>query len=599
MRKLKRAKLIRVFQRFLAVCILTGVFLAAGNPLPAQALIPASHSQEQEEADFIYASLSTRTHLITVPAVLTLDVVSTGGSGLYSYQWSVIYLNNEKNVSSSGETGQDDNIDKEELEEENTEKKGVTPEDTVEELSEKDGAQAMSEVDVIQEEPEVDVIQEEPEVDVIQEESEVDVIQEESEVDVIQEESEVDASQETSESSSVPEPEYSPHKEISIYKTGTFIVRVTVTDRRTGNVTTAVTDAIEAVDRTQWQYDPSAIQDETDQYFRCLMPYLRRGEDPMQDETFTDLLEQRFREQNFTDTQISGTINILKHADPLYRDLYLLSFYEYTMFGMQETGSGYINPPNAAFVSAASSATSFSGTYFHEAGHGIHMSQWNLDEHPIQEIILTEGWQEAAAPAGNTDLEAQIMDAIQMDVRNRILEKLSELAEQEGDVLTAGQMNQIADALVNGDAEVSETVWWWTEEVHPSLKDDKLLRKYYIAVRDDLSSELSEIPYSNSNMVGDLYGGITNHKLVLPYGHAGNYWYTQDGQANGMQLCEGWAEFFSAMVRKDSYYKKINQEYLPETVAAMERLAERLREQYMERYSALYPEDEAQPEYEG
>ena len=471
----------------LSVCLPTGGSYAFAAASESRS-IPAGHSQEQEEAAVLYASLDTRTHMVTAPAVLTMDVVSSGGSGLYSYQWSVQY---------DGE-----------------------------------GKAAVS-----------------------------------------------------------AEEEYSPHKEIPVYKAGRLIVRVTVTDRRTGTFTTAVTDAIEVIDRTKWRWDKAQAGEELNQYFALLMPVLRAGDDPLEDDAFVQLLQQRFREQNFTDTQITGIINILKHADALYRDLYLLSFYEYTMFGMQETGSGYIDPPNAAFVSAASSAQSFLGTYFHEAGHGLHMSQWDLEGHPIREIMQTEGWEEAASQAGNIDLEAAVMESIRQDVRNRILAQLETLAAEAGDTLTGEQKDKIVDALVSADSEVTETVWWWTRQVYPAVKEDSLLSRYYIAVRDSLSSELSQIPYSNANMVGDLYGGMTNHKLSLPYGHAGDYWYTQDGRANGMQLCEGWAEFFSAMVRKDSYYKKINEQYLPETAAAMERLAEQLLDRYMEYYGQRYPDE--------
>ena len=462
------------------IVLMTALFVMQLFPGSTLEMVLAETSvpEQMEEDAFISAVLETRTHLVTVPAVLSLDVVSSGGSGLYSYQWSVQYEGEKETAVSSGE-------------------------------------------------------------------------------------------------------DFSPHKEISVYRPGKLMVRVTVTDRRTGYVTTAVTDSIEAVDRTRWRWDKSLAQEEADAYFALLLPYLQEGKNPLQDEALTVLLQNRYREQNFTDTQITGIISILKRADPLYRDLYLLSFYEYTMFGMQSSGSGYIDPPNAAFVSAASSAGSFSGTYFHEAGHGLHMSQWNLQEYPIREIILTEGWQKAAEPAGNTDLEQLVMDAIARDVRSMILTRLKELADRNGDSLTEKQQDQIADALINGDEEVTETTWWWTVTIHPSVKNDPLLRKYYIAVRDLLSEELSQIPYSNSNMVGDLYGGMTNHKLKLPYGHDGDYWYTADGQANGMQLCEGWAEFFSAMIKKDSYYKKINAEYLPETVKVMEQLAVRLRDQYL------------------
>ena len=482
----------RMLRAVLAAIVLSGAVLSvcllvSSNSVSAAAkTVPVGHSQEQDEADVLYASLDTRTHLVTVPAVLTMDVVSSGGSGLYSYQWFVQY---------DGE-----------------------------------GESAVS-----------------------------------------------------------SEEEYSSHKEISVYRTGKLIVRVMVTDRRTGAFTTAVTDTIEVIDRTKWRWDKAQAGVDADLYYALLMTCLRAGEDPLEDETFVKMLQDRYREQNFTDTQITGIINILKHADALYRDLYLLSFYEYTMFGMQETGSGYIDPPNAAFVSAASSAQSFLGTYFHEAGHGLHMSQWDLTGHPIREIMQSEGWEEAAKGAGNAELEASVMEAIRQDVRNLILTRLEELAEDEGDTLTEAQKGKIADALISADEEVTETVWWWTQQVHPLVKDDPLLSRYYVAVRDSLSSELSQIPYSNANMVGDLYGGMTDHKLKLPYGHAGNYWYTEDGRANGMQLCEGWAEFFSSMVRKDSYYKKINAKYLPGTAAAMERLAEGLRDRYMKYYGELYP----------
>ena len=62
-----------------------------------------SVQKQMEEDAFISAVLETRTHLVTVPAVLSLDVVSSGGSGLYSYQWSVQYEGEKETAVSSGE----------------------------------------------------------------------------------------------------------------------------------------------------------------------------------------------------------------------------------------------------------------------------------------------------------------------------------------------------------------------------------------------------------------------------------------------------------------------------------------------------------------
>ena len=162
----------------LAASLLMPVFPVRAAAGSTTASVPSRSSVSASQEDLLRADIATRTHMVTVPAVLTLDVVSSGGSGLYSYQWSLQY--------------------------EGEQETGISTEE-----------------------------------------------------------------------------EFDPHREISVYKTGKLMIRVTVTDRRTGYVTTAVTDTIQAIDRTQWRWDPSMAQADADTYYSVLMACLRSGEDPL------------------------------------------------------------------------------------------------------------------------------------------------------------------------------------------------------------------------------------------------------------------------------------------------------------------------------
>ena len=485
----------------------------------------ASAGAAQEEGFCV--TMETRTHQVTVPAVLTFDAQVSGGSGDYRFLWALTWLEESDNPAVE-------------------DTQGAKAPDELQDMEMRmfdQGAEAQEELASIEHAEETDLL----------------------------------SGQENGLSGS--------HQELSVTGTGRLQVMVTVTDLSTGQEAFAVSDEIAAIDSRSWFWDPSSEQDTIDRYYTVLCSCLEEEENPLENEELCEILSGRLKAQNFTDPQIETVLVTLKNAQELYRNLYLFSFYDYTMSGMQGSGSYYSLPPNSVFISSTSSVHSFDETFFHESGHAIHMNRWDLAGHPFRVIRESEGWLPAALQAGHTETETRIIEALTQDVRTLICQRLTQLSSGE---LSPEQMEIICNALVNGEQEITVPLLWWEEQAHPSVADDEQLLKYYVKVRDSLSAELGSIPYSNASMVCDLYGGLTNNKLSLPYGHPGEYWYTRDGEMNGMQLCEGWAEFFAAQVRSDHYNQTINEQYFPQTVKELSLLAEELLEQYLEAYMPAF-----------
>ena len=107
----------------------------------------------------------------------------------------------------------------------------------------------------------------------------------------------------------------------------------------------------------------------------------------------------------------------------------------------------------------------------------------------------------------------------------------------------------------------------------------------------DIMKEQMEPGTYNSSMVSDVYGGITNNKLIGSFGHAGDsssepyyYWHNEVRYPTHRQLKEAWAEYFSAKICGDEYNIEMNAQYFPLATEAFDKYAKELLAYYEDFY---------------
>ena len=165
-------------------------------------------------------------------------------------------------------------------------------------------------------------------------------------------------------------------------------------------------------------------------------------------------------------------------------------------------------------------------------------------------------------------------------MENEILSCAEALDEQD---LSNKELQAVADAFINASIEPVYNT--------DDLPDPDLISDICSKVAQFMYDELSQIPNSNASMVSDVYGGITNNKILGGMGHpvqktnpdgtVTSYWYDENGQTTYNQLTEGWAEYFSAKVTADELNIELNARYFPEAACRLEDLANELLDYYV------------------
>ncbi len=431
--------------------------------------------------------------------------------------------------------------------------------------------------------------------------------------------------------------------------------------------------------------EPRSITDEKEEYLNMLAFLLKTGRDPMDIgvSVLPQIIRKRLQSSGVNVGDTDTIINILRNADPIYRDIYLLSFYDYNIQNDECDGTPEFKmADNTLHMKNLTSAMDFADVFLHESGHAVQESQQKKSlsddqtflSHPLHstmakiEYCLEQDIREKIIDTVKNLSKETFLDELE-DLRQRLKSAdpqrdgleialdflgymsrnseilstldpnddsliaffantgnltpssyktssewqtsvLSIIDETEELILRHTGINLDADFSVGQNDEFAASIadlftknhnyqtWTVSSSNAPSeAKKDKETLNYYNMVRYKLSNEIytntvSGIPNQHgSNMVVDLYSGVTNMKIrgssLLHEGEENllfKYWYNPNQSTTHNQCYEAWAEFFSARIRNDKANLRSDAIYLESTTVMLEQFAKELRDYYMEKY---------------
>ena len=336
-------------------------------------------------------------------------------------------------------------------------------------------------------------------------------------------------------------------------------------------------------------------QETVDEYYTALIADLRAGKDPMKDPAVSDTIANRLFAFGFNANNIEDVLETLADAEQPYKDLYLLSFYEYSMFGnVPGDYSFYDYPPNAIIMSdefcSGKKTEVFTSVFFHESGHAVQSCRWDWMTYPYDDNIYKVSWKEIAAKGGNVELESAVLEALNEDVSERltnVAKKINPfLAENVVDLFM--DFNDTLEPAINAS---DENLVYYPKSIYFDLP----MRWIYKDVRVEMLKEIEDAGGRRKGgciMGADIYAGITNSHLYDNLGHNNDYWIFTDKDGsksqNGAQIMEAWAEFFSAKIMNDEEAISSNETLFPKATVELEKLAYELRDDYWQTYSQKY-----------
>lgn len=437
-------------------------------------------------------------------------------------------------------------------------------------------------------------------------------------------------------------------------------------------------------------FDESTTEVTKEEYLEELRNAYTMGIDPM-DATqtrFPRLLRSYLSAKGVSENDISNIISVLEQADPVYRDIYLLSLIEEYEFNSVNDGESSFQLSNHTLNVPLNGSNSFIDIFFHESGHAAQeatgdknvINMW-LDDLVRQTMPLADDII-GIADCLKYDVDRKIRDyllelAVCNDLTTYLFNDLESIRIQLRHVSNTQGADSIKDQIWNylydqmyilnllsiddnGVAELYSKVSYDIKHFNSlddwkSSADDSIVRlesiiseklginnplfdntdltdyelrksiieeftdnhKYqaaggysndvyvngyavsptmagcYQIVRWKLSKEIYETTIvgnnnPQSNMVSDVYGGITNMKIRGSYGHEAeeqliHYWYSQYDAITYNQVYEAWAEFFDAKIRGDQDNIELNREYFKTATDRLEQYAIDLRNFYLER----------------
>ena len=245
-----------------------------------------------------------------------------------------------------------------------------------------------------------------------------------------------------------------------------------------------------------------AKEDAQEQYYSRVIECINNDINPymtVQFDTLMDIIDILGGiEIELTQEEADAVIITLKKEQtaPDYRNLYLISLFDYKCSTKENHATSYYSDQdNTVHIGRDVAPNNFINVFFHESAHAIHLNLNGNDD----------------SYASSRQLAGQkIYDALTADVRNSITDRLSDMSSEDDEAYTAAQMQIIAGSFINGEAEpLFESTEYDKDTLITACMDVKTL----------LESEMSLIPNSNASMVSDIYGGVTNNKIIGNMGH--------------------------------------------------------------------------------
>lgn len=337
--------------------------------------------------------------------------------------------------------------------------------------------------------------------------------------------------------------------------------------------------------------DDSGLPEEEKKYYGILLNSIQQSADPMENDEFVKELRKRFEAQGMKGKyawEADAVIQALNDADELYRNLYLLSVFNYNAKINTKGVGSYSVDKNRLEVSKDSAINkgTFLATFFHESGHGIEMNLWEFADFDLFTNSIK-----------SFDTREKSIDAaLYQDVENTIRRTIDETLDgSEKDLqLPEEDIQEIINALINDNSDMEQytggkgtgTIESWGIrfsslealylEVKKSIGVDLDLEILYHGISED---------YNNLLMASDILTGMMNNKVVGQCAHfTKNYWWMYGERTHNM-VTDSWAEFFAAKLMKNEDCIEVNEIFFPKATQELEDFANELYDYYLDYYT--------------
>lgn len=326
-------------------------------------------------------------------------------------------------------------------------------------------------------------------------------------------------------------------------------------------------------------------------YYNILLYSIESGKNPMKNDEFVRVLRNRFESEGMTGKyawEANAIIEMLYNADELYRNLYLLSVFNYNAEVNTKGVAEYNVLTNRFEVSTdcAFNDDKFLSTYFHESGHGIELNLWepgNMLQYTSTNAIL-DFCEKNIKEAVNQDAETLIRRAIDNYLRKNNLS--IELPEDDIDAIVKSVISDNTQKYRYTGKRGSGTL----ESADSSCSLAELFEEVVSSINGDLCREIQTNRNISKNfnglmMADDVMGGVTNNKINYNTAHSKPFYWWMFGEQTHMIVKEAWAGFFAAKLLKNEDCIEVNEIFFPKATQELEDFANELYDYYLDYYT--------------
>lgn len=311
------------------------------------------------------------------------------------------------------------------------------------------------------------------------------------------------------------------------------------------------------------------------------------------EDAFTPVVEQMIRaELNRVfgaghEDRINEIIGCVRNADPLYRNLYLWSFYDYVKDTDPDTVGSY-HIYGRIQVDSGSSVD----TWFHESGHAV---DWSLNQESMTE---SDEYREELYLRAYNEVGAVVLEEVLQAARDTDLSQQEKIEVADyimGHVYSIKVWNyknkQEVQMKGEGDKEYSSAQ---TDVFNNAVKS---INQRITANSPDNSNNSDRQGDLSSYMPTDIFAGCTNEMTGKGHGplthekmsgelrklYTTDYWFNNDGTPTYIVNAEMWAEYFSSQLT--GHNLDTNTSFFSNACDLMDDMAEELLEGYMQKHN--------------
>lgn len=319
-----------------------------------------------------------------------------------------------------------------------------------------------------------------------------------------------------------------------------------------------------------------------DVYYKRLLRCIQLDENPLTDPVIHGIISDRLSAAGFSDSRIKNILTALNCGEKTYRDLYLLSFFNYGIALDQNIGNSAYSNGMIKIKDSDDSTTSF----LHESGHALDGSDvvegveeeylalitFSVNEDVRNRIVTClRNFDKTLAPVSATaSFAKEALNLITPDISQEIKSVLTRAftGMERAPVLEEADYQELADDLVGYNPGFLMNLSDFLFAGEDRYK--KVLQVITIAALGsnvhDVADEAQKEGTGNACMVWDMYSAITDNRvntILSGKSHSGYVWWDSAGKPSSHIRLEAWAEYFAARVAGDTANIERNAKYFP------------------------------------